>query len=170
MTAVAVGGDGLLRFPVTVEARRVICWRGSESLCERRVTDRAVVVVLLRRMREIDLFARTEALRDYVLMFVVRKLDRELESRHRVAKRESHFVTRRSLCVTDGTDRRPRAAEKLRPMTTHARFVIGVVDDVRKLRPILTRNYMAGFAFGLMLLCGVGKLRVINEGNTDQTN
>lgn len=135
------------------------------------MTDRAVIVFLLRCVREVDLFARTEALCDYVLMFVMRKLNRELQSRSGIAKRESSFVTRRSLFVTDGTDRRPRAAEELRPVTTHTRIVIGIVDDVRKLRPILTRNHVTRFALSLMLLRGVGKLRVIDpEGNTDDTD
>ena len=47
VAALAVGGDRLLRFPMTVEARRVIRWRRLESRGFRRVTDGAVVVTLL---------------------------------------------------------------------------------------------------------------------------
>src|SRR5688572_2442427 len=71
MTAVTVVRNGLLRFPVTVEARRMFgrhCLEGRGTL---PVTDSAVVVVL-RRMRE-------PQHRDHVLVLVMRKLDRELQ-------------------------------------------------------------------------------------------
>ena len=61
MTAVAVAGHWLLRFPMTVETRAVICRHGLEHRGARRVTDGAAV--------------------DHVLVFVVRKLDRELKLR-----------------------------------------------------------------------------------------
>ena len=70
VTAVAVGGDWFLRFPVTVKTRSVICRRGFERRGSRSVTDRAVVITL-RRVRETQ-----EG--DRVLVLVVRKLDREL--------------------------------------------------------------------------------------------
>ena len=73
VTAIAVRGDWLLRLPMTVETRSVICWRGFERRRSRPMTDGAVVVIL-RRMRE------TQE-RDRVLMLVVRKLDCELKLR-----------------------------------------------------------------------------------------
>jgi len=110
VTAVAIRGDGLLRFPVTVEARVVVCWCAFEYLCDsamhviddlnRAMTDAAVVVVLLlhRCVGQIDArFARAQESRDHVLMFVVRKLDLELQRRRQVAKRVTGFVTRRSF-------------------------------------------------------------------------
>ena len=174
MTAVAVCGDGLLRLPVTVETGRMIrrCrFEGCILIC---VTDRAVVVILLlwrRRVCESHVLRRVEEVRDHVLVFVVRKLDRELQVRRRVAKSISRFVTRRSLRMAYGTDLRTRAFEKLRSMTTDACGVIGVVGDVRELRRIFTGNDVAGFAFGLMLFCRVGKLGIVDslpKGNTDE--
>jgi len=70
VTAVAVIGHWLLRFPVTVETRRMIGRHSFERLGALAVTNRAVVVTL-RRMRE-------SQQGDYVLMPVMRKLDREL--------------------------------------------------------------------------------------------
>ena len=72
MTAVAVIRDGLLRFPVTVEARRMIgrhCLEGRGTL---RVANGAVVIVLRWRVRE-------PPHRNHILVLVVRKLDRELQ-------------------------------------------------------------------------------------------
>ena len=70
VTAIAISGDWLLRFPVTIETRTMIGGRGFERRGARAVTDGAVVVIL-RRVRETQH-------RDRVLVFVVRKLDREL--------------------------------------------------------------------------------------------
>lgn len=70
MTTVAVVRDRLLRLPVAVEARRVVLRRGLERFSTWRVTDGAVVVVL-RRVRE-------SQQRNYILMPIMRKLDREL--------------------------------------------------------------------------------------------
>jgi hypothetical protein len=47
VTAVAISGNWLLRFPMTVETRRVISWRRLESRSLCRVANSAVVVALL---------------------------------------------------------------------------------------------------------------------------
>jgi hypothetical protein len=117
------------------------------------VTDRAVVVVL-RRVRETQLC-------DYVLMFVMRELDRELLLRRRVSKREANIVAWRSPGMANGTDRWLRAAEELRPMTTHASIVIWIVRDVWKCRrfgPFFRRSFVTRAARRLMFLCCVGEL------------
>ena len=88
------------------------------------MTDSAVVVTL-RRVCETQQ-------RDHVLVLVVRKLDRELKLRRRIAKRVTRLIARRRLRVTHGTDRRPRAAEELRPVTTHARIVARIIVDIRE--------------------------------------
>src|SRR5688572_18767273 len=136
------------------------------------MTDRAVVVVLLlgRSVREFHALSRTEESRNYVLMFVVWKFDRELQSRCWISKCVARFVTRASLCMTHGTDRRPCPFEKLRPVTTNTRRVVGIIDDVGKLRncrPLFCGNDVAGLAFRLMLFGCVRKLRVIDLSNTD---
>jgi hypothetical protein len=100
------------------------CRHRLEHRRARRVTDGAVVVTL-RRMCE-------PQQRDHILVFVVRKLDRELKFESRVSKRKPRFVAWRRLCVTHGADRRPRAPEKLPPVTTHTCIVARVIIDVRK--------------------------------------
>lgn len=65
-------------------------------------------------------------------MFVVRKLDRKLKFPSRISKRKPCLVTRRRLRVTPGTDRRPRAAEELPPVTTHTRIMAWIIIDVGK--------------------------------------
>jgi hypothetical protein len=70
VTAVAVIGHWLLRFPVTVETRFVTGRSGLEHRSTLPVTDRATVIIL-RRVRE-------PQHRDHILVPVVRKLDREL--------------------------------------------------------------------------------------------
>ena len=99
MTAFAVVGDWRLCFPMTVEAGSMIyrtgakrCRSGDETIdpacCGRfrnsvalRVAEGAVVVVLDGRVRKHDArVARCLRTRDYVLMLVVRKLDKELLS------------------------------------------------------------------------------------------
>lgn len=138
VTAVAVVGDRLLRLPVTVETRAVPGWRRLEHRGALPMTDGAVVVTL-RRMRE-------SQQRDHVLVPVVRKLDRKLELHRWISKRQSRLITRRRLRVTHGTNGRPRAAEELRAMTTHARIMARVIVDIRKL-DLVTR-----IARGLMLV------------------
>ena len=96
---------------------------------------------------------------DHVLVLVVWKLDRELKLCGGIAKRVTHIIAWRCLRVTHRTDWRPRAAEELRPVTAHARVVTGVIRDVGKL------YLVARVAGGLVLLRGVGKLRVINRQN-----
>jgi hypothetical protein len=139
MTSIAVRGDWFLRLPVTVETRGVLRRNRFERGGSRCVTDGAVIVAL-RRMREAQKG-------DRVLVLVVWKLGRELELRRGIAKRVTHIITRRCFRMTHGTDRRPRTAEELRPVTTHARFMAGIIRDVRK------RDLVAGDAGCLVLLC-----------------
>ena len=127
----------------------MILWRGLEGCGARRVTDRAVVVVLLRRMCERHC--------DHVLMLVVRKLDVELQLRRRVSKRETNIIARRRLRVTHRTDRRSGTLEKLRPVTAHARAMAGVIGDVGK------GYFVAAIASGPVFRRGVGELRVIDR-------
>jgi len=56
----------------------MIGWRGPERRIARRVTDRAVVVVLLCGVCKSERLPRAPHERDYVLMFVVWKFDVEL--------------------------------------------------------------------------------------------
>jgi len=79
-------------------------------------------------------------------MFVVRKLDRKLPFVFRfcrligiirLAESEARIFARRGVQMTDGANRRTRcdkglACEKLLPVTTHTRFVIGKIGDVRE--------------------------------------
>lgn len=102
----------------------MIAWSGFERGGPRSVTDRAVVVALWR-------VCETQE-RDRVLMLVVRKLGGELQLRSRITKRVTRIITRRGLRMTHRTDLRPRTAEKLRPVTTHARGVIGIIGDIRE--------------------------------------
>jgi len=88
------------------------------------VTDRAVVVTL-RRMRK-------PQQRDHILVPVVRKLDRELSHHSGISKRQPRLITRRRLRMTAGADRRSRAAEELRSVTTHARIVTRIIFNVGK--------------------------------------
>ena len=156
VTAVAVGGDGLLRFPVAVETGRVISWRRLERCGPCRVADGAVVVALL--------CVRETHHRDHVLVSIVRKLDRELQLRRRISKRISRLVTRRSLRMTNGTDGRLRAFEKLLPVTAHASVVIRIVLDIRIGGRIFCRYLVTGITGCLVLLCGVGEFRIISRG------
>jgi hypothetical protein len=96
MTSVAISSDGFLRFPVTIKAGRVICGRSFERCGFGRVTNGAVVVVLLC-VREIDPLSRSEKTGNYVLVLIVWKLDRELQPRRGIAKRVTNVVTRRGL-------------------------------------------------------------------------
>jgi len=82
--------------------------------------------------------------RDHVLMFVVRKLDRELPFVFwfgrligivRLAEAEARIFARRSAQMTDDANRRTRcdkglAREKLLPVATDTRFMIGKVSNV----------------------------------------
>ena len=122
------------------------CLEGGGS---RQVADGAVVVILRRRMFEPQQC-------NHVLMPVMWKLDRKLQLCRRVAKRITHIDAWRGLRVTDRTNRRPRAAEELRPVTTHACIMTGVIRDIGK-SYLVTR--VAGCA---MFLRGVRKFRVID--------
>ena len=133
MTAVAVAGDWLLRFPVTVETRTVTCRRRLEHRRARRVADSAAV--------------------DHILVSVVRKFDRKLKFPRGVSKRKPRFVARRGLRVTHGTDWRSCAAEKVPPVTTHASIVVWIIIDIGKLY-LVTR-----ITRGLVFLRLVGKIR-----------
>ena len=108
---------------------------------------------------------RSEKAGNHVLMLVVWKLDRELQFRLRFAKRIANIITRRRLRMANRTDLRARAFEKLRPMTIHAGRVVGIVDDIGKLRPVLPRNDVTGLALRLVLLCGVGKVGVVDNAD-----
>ena len=149
VTAIAVRRDWFLRFPVAVETRRMIFGCCLDRRGPRSVTDRAVVIVLLRRM--------CERHGDYVLVLVVRKLDIELQLRRRVSKRETSIVARRRLRVTHRTDRRACAFEKLRPVTAHTRVMAGIIVDVGK------RDFVAAIASGPVFRRGVRELRVIDR-------
>ena len=152
VTAVTVVGNRLLRLPMTIETRRVV---GRDRL-ERRgalpMTNCAVVEALWLRVRKAQH-------RNHILVFVVRKFDRELQPRHRVPKRQSRLITRRSLRVTHRTDRRFRAAEELRPVTTHARIVTRVIVNIRKVN-LVTRTTRRP-----VLLRRMRKLRIVNLGH-----
>ena len=150
MTAIAVRGNWFLGLPVTVETRSVVAGRGFERRRPGSMTDGAVVV-LLRRVRE------TQE-RDRVLVLVVRKLDRELKLRLRIAKVVTSIIARRSLRVTHRTDRRPRTAEELWPVTTHTSIVARVILDVRE------SDFVTAIASGAVFLGGVGKFPVISRG------
>ena len=112
------------------------------------MTDGAVVVIL--RVRETQQG-------DHILMPIVWKLDSKLKLLCRIAKRVTRVITRRSLRVTDGTDRRPRTAEELRAMTTHTRIMAWVIGDVWK------GNLVAATAGGAVLLRGMRELRIISR-------
>lgn len=155
VTPVAVRSYWLLRFPVAVETRRMIRRRCLEGRGARRVTDRAIVVVLLRRMCERDCWASHEC--DHVLMHVVWELGIELQLRRGISKCETHIIARRRLRVTHRTDRRSCAFEKLRPVTAHTGVMAGIIGDVWK-------SYLVtAIASGAVFLRGVGELRVIDR-------
>jgi hypothetical protein len=124
-------------------------------------------------MREFDAFSGTKKPRDHVLVLVVRKLDRELQSCRGVSKCVTNCFPRSGLFVTDGTDLRPRASEELTPVTTNTCVMVRKIYDVRNLGkpgPLFSWNDVTRFALGLMLLRRVGKLRVIDLSNTDNRN
>ena len=148
MTAVTVVRDRLLRFPVAVKALRMIGRHCLERRGTLSVTDSTVVVVL-RRMRE-------PQHRDHVLVFVVRKLDRELQLRRRIPEGKPRLITRRGLRMTHRTDWRPSTAEELWSMTAYARIVTRIILDIRK-RYLVTRT-----TCGFMFRRRVGKLRIVD--------
>ena len=152
MTAVAVVRDWLLRFPVTVKARRMFGRNSFEGRSALTVTDSAVVVILWRRMRE-------PQHRDHVLVLVVRKLDRELQFYRRIPERKPRVIPRRGLRMAHGADRRLGAAKELRPMTAYARIVTRIILDIRK-RYLVTRITRRS-----MLRRGVRKLRIIDSSH-----
>ena len=93
MTAVAVVRDWLLRFPVTVKARRMFGRNGFERRSALTVTDSAVVIILRRSMRE-------PQHRNHVLVPIVRKLDLELQFCRRIPERKPRAIPRRGLRMT----------------------------------------------------------------------
>jgi hypothetical protein len=146
VTAITVIRDWLLRLPMTVEARRVICGHSFESSCARCVANRAVVIALLR-------VGETQHC-DHSLVPIVRKFDRELQLRSGIPKREARLIARRRLRVTNRTDWRPRTAEKLRSVTTHTGVVLRVIFDVgvcRDFGPIFSRYFVTRVTARLML-------------------
>lgn len=81
--------------------------------------------------------------RNDINMFVMWKSDREIRSGSfsfgrlveylsRVRKCMSGTVSRRRICMADRTDRRPRASEKLLPVTVKTRLVFRVLSNIRK--------------------------------------
>ena len=89
-------------------------------------------------------------------MFIVRELNFELTTAGRVAEREPDIVSRRDFRMADGTDRRFRSSEKLLAMAADAGIVIGIVGNIWILAhfaPIAGRDFVAGEARGLVLLC-----------------
>jgi hypothetical protein len=149
MTAVAVVRDWLLRFPVTVKARRMFGRNSFEGRTALTVTDSAVVVILRRSMRE-------PQHRNHVLVLIVRKLDLELQFCRRIPERKPRLIARRGLRMAHGADRGLGAAEELRPMTTYASIVAGIILDIRK------GNLVTRITRGSMLRRSVRKLRIID--------
>ena len=94
---------------------------------------------------------------NYILVPVVRELDRELLPGRRITKRVSHIIARRCLRMANGADRRPCTAEELRSMTAHTRVVAWIVGDIRE--PYL----VAAITGRLVFACGMGKFRVVNR-------
>jgi hypothetical protein len=105
-----------------------------------------------------------------VLMFVVRKIYfelalvfwlRSLIRAIRFAESETSFFARRGAQVTYRTNRRASAdrrltCKKLRPMTTHARVVIGEIRDIRE-RSVCgpcRRNFVTSVAFETLVFVG----------------
>src|SRR5215217_8118412 len=150
MTTVAVVGDRLLRLPMAVKTRPVVCRGRFESWSAWRVADGAVVVLRCRMSEPQP--------GNHILMPVVRELDRELEPGRRITKCESHIIARRRLRMANGADQWFCTAEELRPVTAHTRIVAWIIFDVRK------SYFVAGVASGAVFLCGVGELRIISRG------
>jgi len=90
-------------------------------------------------------------------MTIMWKLDRELKLGRWIAKRKARLIARRRLRVTHRTDRRPRATEKLRTMTTHARIVIGIILDIGK------SNFVTSITGCFVFRGGMRELRIINR-------
>lgn len=161
VASTAVVSNRLLRFPVTVEARRMIGWRGFEACrfrnesvgpCPVRrfrddgllnVADRTVVKRLPRlihsRLAEQGPHKDVTCIQikpvaqrsDNVLMFVVWKLDSELKSVCRITKRQSRIISRRYSGMTNGADGWPITFKKLWPMTTDTGRMSRIVSYVR---------------------------------------
>ena len=103
----------------------------------------------------------TEEPCNYILVFVVRKLDQKLALACGIAKGKTRVVTRRNFRVAIRTNSRLRAFEKLGAVTTDAGIVTGKIGDVGKVAnflPIISRNLVAGVASRLMLLRRMGKM------------
>ena len=100
------------------------------------------------------------AARDDVLMLVMGKLNHELTRADRITKSKASIMTRRHRRVADATDNRACASEKLRPVTTHARIMTGIIGDIGEvsdLFPVFSGRFMAGVAGGLVFGCRMGK-------------
>lgn len=102
------------------------------------------------------LWPRTQC-RYYVLVFVMRKLDRELLGSPRIAKPQARIITRGTLCMAIRADDGLSALEELRAMTTDAGVVIRKVGDVWKipsLPPIRRRHLFVASVAALLVLFG----------------
>lgn len=145
----------------------------------RAVTNFAVVVVLRliisartneRSPNERMTFINSRPLKnsgDYVLVFIVRKLDHKLAGRGRFTKCETCVVPWRYLRVATAANCRLGAFEKLLPMTTHTGSVAGKICSVGKLSylfPVSGWNLVAGITGPLMFLSGVGESRIVGCG------
>ena len=150
MTAVTVVRDGLLRFPVTVETRRMISRHSLECRGTLPVTDSAVVVVLRRACEN-----RSIAITSWCLSCGNSIVNCSFDAGF--LKRKPRLITRRGLRMTHRTDRRPGAAEELRSMTAYARIMTRIIIDIRK-RYLVTRITRRP-----MLRRRVRKLRIINS-------
>jgi len=144
------------------------------------MADFAVVVVLgliisirtgERSAHEKVIFISAQALehsgedsRDYVLMFIVRKLNQKLAGGRRITKRETCFISRRYLRVATAANYRSCAFEKLLAMTTHAGSMTRKVCNIGKLSylfPVNCGNFVASVAGTLVFLCSVGEPRIV---------
>src|SRR3989442_10276768 len=94
-------------------------------------------------------------------MLVMWKLDHELSPAQRISKCKPRLIPRRNFGVTNRTNDRLSAFEKLRTMTTYTRVMVRIVGDVRvisNLSPVAGRNFVAGIASFLVLFFGVGEI------------
>lgn len=92
---------------------------------------------------------------DYVLMFVMGKLNRELPRRCRIAKAVALVVARRGAQVANRANGWACSAKELPPVAGNAGLVVGVISDVGKLPhplPVLCGQLMTGDAGGAMFV------------------
>lgn len=99
-------------------------------------------------------------------MFVMRKLNRELLRRLRVAKGEAIVVARRGPQMANRANGRAWSAKELSPVTRDARLVVRKISDVRKVPdalPVLCGHLVTGDAGAAMFFGRVRKPGVINS-------